>query len=134
MSITTFYHTDNQQLYARAHQFITISRRGKSVVHSHILCQICLRFNFCGDRTHCCNQGYHITCGTPHQVIMNRHVCRFCSKELQESDLQLIHARHALPHSRKLRGKKHNRSHKVTQLKQTDNYDWSIRFLLNPPK
>ncbi|KAH3741390.1 hypothetical protein DPMN_048115 [Dreissena polymorpha] len=113
MSIATFYHTDNKQLHDRMHKFIATGRRGKTQVHPYILCQICLHFNFGGERTHCCNQGYHVTCGNPHQVIMNRHVCRFCFKELQESDLQFIHARHQLPQFRRLRGRKHYHSKKV---------------------
>jgi hypothetical protein len=133
MSIATFFHTDNQQIHDRVQQFITTGRRGKAHVHSHILCQICLRFNFGGDKTQCCNQGYHITCGYPHRVIMNKHFCRFCFKELKESNLQLIHARHQQTQFNRLKyTKRYHPSKKVIQPTQTDRYDWSIRFLFNP--
>ena len=63
MSIATFYHSGNKQLHDRIHQFITTICSGKTQINPDFLCQICQRFNFCGDRTHCCNLGYHVLCG-----------------------------------------------------------------------
>ena len=45
MSITTLYHTDNDQLHERIHQFIATGHRGKTHLESYFLCQICQGYN-----------------------------------------------------------------------------------------
>jgi len=133
MSITTLYHTDNDQLHERIHQFIATGHRGKTHLEPYFLCQICQRYNLGGARTHCCGLGYHVICGNPHQVINSKHFCRFCFTELQESDLQLIYTRHQQPQFHTFQSRKQYRATKqVKHPKQTNRYDWLIRFLFNP--